>query len=49
MNKTSGRKLVYWASFTSRDRKFSYLHHVLLDSNPVVSWDVTFARKTARR
>jgi hypothetical protein len=44
-NKVSGRKLVYWASFTNRDRKFSYLHHEVLDSNPVVSWA---ARKAAR-
>jgi hypothetical protein len=37
-NKVFGRKLLYWASFTSRDRKFSDLHYVLLDSNSVVSW-----------
>jgi hypothetical protein len=45
----SGRKLIYWASFRSRDRNFAYLHHVPLNSNAMGSWDPISARKASRR
>jgi hypothetical protein len=48
ITKLWGRKLIYWTSFRSRDRDFSYLHHVPLNSNPVVSWDPVSARHATR-